>query len=92
MIPADIPAHLQDDEDAVYVSTRQASALMHVAPCTITRWRTRGYLTPIPGSPPRRPMYRWKDVIGAEYKAWEAAVAASGTDRHLARDRRRCAA
>lgn len=79
----ELPPPAPDGE--IYVSTKQAAMGMRVAPCTITRWRHLGYLTPIEGSPPRKPMYRWSDVIEAEYTAWQAALAASGTDVQIRR-------
>lgn len=79
----ELPDPAPDGE--IYVSTKQAAAGMRVAPCTITRWRSIGYLEPLPGSPPRKPMYAWSDVISAEYKAWHAAMEASGTDIQIRR-------
>lgn len=72
-------------DDRIYVSTKQAAAAMRVAPCTITWWRSRGYLTPLDGCPPRKPLYAWEDVIAAEHRAWEAAIKASGTDVQIKR-------
>jgi hypothetical protein len=74
-------------DGTVYVVTKTAAALIGVAPCTITRWRDLGYLTPVAGSPPRKPLYRWPDVVEAEYQARQAAIAASGTDRQVRRSR-----
>jgi len=76
-------------DGAVYVFTKQAADLMGVTPGTITHWRSRGYLEPVPGSPPRKPLYRWDDVVDAEYQARMAAIEASGTDIQV---RRRIAA
>jgi hypothetical protein len=70
----------------VYVITKTAAALIGVAPCTITRWRDLGYLKPVPGSPPRKPLYLWDDVIEADYTARMAAIAASGTDIQVRRN------
>jgi hypothetical protein len=67
-------------DDLVYVCTKQAAEAMGVAPCTITRWRNLGYLKAQPGSPPRKPVYLWDDVVEAEFTARMAAIAASGTD------------
>jgi len=58
---------------------------MNVTPGTITHWRTAGYLTPMPFSPPRRPFYDWDNVVAAEYRAWQAAITASGTDHQIRR-------
>ena len=82
-----LPAAHSDGE--IYVVTKTAAALLDVAPCTITRWRNLGYLTPVEGSPPRKPLYRWADVVEAEHTAWQAALTASGTDVQI---RRRSAA
>lgn len=76
--PLDLPEPRADG--IIYVFTKQAAALMGVTPATITRWRSVGYLAPVPGSPPRKPAYRWDDVVEAEYLARMAAIAASGTD------------
>jgi hypothetical protein len=70
-----------------YVVTKTAAALIGVAECTITRWRSLGYLRPVEGSPPRRPLYRWPDIIEAEYQARQAAIRASGTDAQVRRIR-----
>lgn len=83
VLPVQIPDAIADD--LVYVFTGQAARLMGVAPCTITRWRDVGYLKPQPGSPPRRPVYLWDDVVEAEYKARMAAITASGTDVQVRR-------
>jgi hypothetical protein len=72
-------------DGVTYVVTKTAAALIGVAECTITRWRHLGYLEPVPGSPPRRPLYRWPDVVEAEYRARQAAIAASGTDAQVRR-------
>ncbi|MCW2904036.1 MAG: hypothetical protein JWO67_6301 [Streptosporangiaceae bacterium] len=64
----------------VYVITQTAARLIGVDESTITRWRTLGYLKPVPGSPPRKPLYLWDDVVEAEYLARQAAITASGTD------------
>jgi hypothetical protein len=83
--PVELPAPARDG--IIYVVTKTAAALIGVADCTITRWRDLGYLTPVPGSPPRKPLYRWPDVVEAEYQARQAAIAASGTDRQVRRAR-----
>jgi hypothetical protein len=83
--PVELPAPAPDG--VTYVVTKTAAALIGVAECTITRWRTAGYLSPVEGSPPRRPLYRWPDVVEAEYLARQAAIAASGTDAQVRRIR-----
>src|SRR6266446_4569988 len=62
--PVELPPPAPDG--VTYVVTKTAAALIGVAECTITRWRHLGYLEPVPGSPPRRPLYRWPDVVEAE--------------------------
>lgn len=79
----ELPAPAPDGQ--VYVTTGQAAVLLDVAPCTITSWRYKGYLAPIEGSPPRKPIYLWADVLEAEHTAWRRAVETSGTDRHIKR-------
>lgn len=83
--PVELPAPAADG--ITYVVTKTAAELIGVAECTITRWRHLGYLEPVPGSPPRRPLYRWPDVVEAEYLARRAAIAASGTDAQVRRIR-----
>lgn len=80
--PVELPAPLGDE---TYVVTKTAAELMGVTPSTITHWRTNGYLAPIPGSPPHKPLYRWADVIEAEYLARQAAIRTSGTDKRVRR-------
>lgn len=81
--PLELPAPHSDG--ITYVVTKQAAALTGVTPATITHWRTNGYLKPIPGSPPRKPVYVWDDVVEAEFLARQAAIAASGSDAQCAR-------
>jgi hypothetical protein len=81
--PLELPAERADG--VTYVITKQAAELMGVTPATITRWRSRGYLRPVPGSPSRKPFYAWDDVVEAEHKARMAAIAASGTDAQCRR-------
>ena len=71
----------------VYLCTRQAAELFGVACCTISSWKTKGYLRPLDGSPPRKPMYAYDDLVQAEYTAWQAALRTSGTDKRIARRR-----
>lgn len=59
----------------VYVTTTQAAALLGVHKSTISQWRAKGYLAPHPASPPRRPLYRWADVLEAERRTRRAAIA-----------------
>lgn len=82
-----LPSEHSDGE--TYVTTKTAAALLGVKPCTITHWRTAGYLQPVDGSPPRRPLYRWTAVLEAEHAAWQAALRTAGTDVQI---RRRSAA
>ena len=81
--PVELPAPAGDGQ--IYVTTVTAAKLMHVANCTITSWRNKGYLKPVPGSPPRRPLYLWDDVKAAELKARSMAIEASGTDIQVRR-------
>jgi hypothetical protein len=81
MLPTPAP------DGTIWLTTRQAAAEMHVAPCTITSWRHKGYLTPHPASPPRHPLYSLGNLIDAERKARSAAWRTSGTLRRVRRDR-----
>lgn len=60
---------------------------MGVSPCTVTQWRNRGYLQPVEGSPPRKPLYRMRDVEDAEHQARLNAIRTSGSDRKVRRQR-----
>jgi len=71
----------------VYVTTATAAKLLRVAPCTISTWRSKGYMEPMAGSPPRRPVYAWADVLEAEFRARQNAIRTSGTDAQVRRDR-----
>src|SRR4029077_3734389 len=64
-----------------------AAALLGIAPPTIRSWRAKGYLRPVPGSPPRRSVYLWDDVLDAEREARLNAIRTSGSDRQVQRDR-----
>jgi hypothetical protein len=64
----------------IYVNTKTAAAAMGVTPAAVTHWRKRGYLAPLAGSPPRKPLYAWDDVVAAEYTAWQAGLVANGID------------
>lgn len=81
--PVELPEVTRDGE--TYLTTRQAAQLAKVADCTITSWRKKKLLTPVDGSPPRRPLYRMTDVLDAEVQAWKNAIAASGTDKQITR-------
>lgn len=69
----------------IWLTTKQAAEEMHVAPCTITAWRHKGYLTPHPASPPRHPLYCMDGLIKAEQCAREAALRTSGTLKRVRR-------
>ena len=71
----------------IYLHTKAAAELFGVACCTISSWKTKGYLCPLPGSPPRKPMYSYDDLVQAEYSAWQAALRTSGTDKRIKRRR-----
>ena len=85
VLPVQIPDAIADD--LVYVFTKKAAELIGVAPCTITRWRDLGYLTPVPGSPPRKPVYLWDDVVEAEFTATQNGLRTSGIDPRTQRSR-----
>jgi hypothetical protein len=80
-----LPPPSQDG--TIWLTTAQAAAEMRVAPCTITSWRTKGYLAPHPASPLRHPLYSLDDLIGAEHAARAAALRTSGTLKRVRRDR-----
>jgi len=80
----ELPDALADGQ--TYVFTKQAAALIGVAPCTISMWVHRGYLKPQPGSPKRRPVYLWDDVLDAERETRRNAIATSGSDKRVRRD------
>ena len=69
----------------VYVFTKDAAEAMGVAPCTVSQWRKRGYLKPLEGSPPRKPLYRLSDVRRAERITRENAIKACGSDTQVQR-------
>lgn len=71
----------------VYLSTKGAAELFGVRACTISSWKTKGYLRPLDGSPPRKPLYSYDDLVQAEYTAWQAALRTSGTDKRILRRR-----
>lgn len=68
-----------------YWITKEAAQAMDVAPSTVSTWRRLGYLTPIDGSPPRRPIYRKLDVARAEKMAYDAAIRTSGSAKRTSR-------
>ncbi|WP_307801573.1 MerR family transcriptional regulator [Actinomadura violacea] len=68
-----------------YWTTAQAAAALGVSPSTISTWRTRGYMDPVEGSPPRRPIYRRADVVQAEKAAYQAALRTSGSAKRTSR-------
>jgi predicted site-specific integrase-resolvase len=68
-----------------YVTSATAAALLGIAPPTIRSWRAKGYLRPVPGSPSRKSVYLWDDVLEAEHKARQNAIRTSGTNRQVQR-------
>lgn len=68
-----------------YWTTKQAAEAMDVAPSTVSTWRRNGYLTPIEGSPDRKPIYRKLDVIHAEKIAYDNAIRTSGSAKRTSR-------
>ena len=83
--PVDLPAPASDG--LTYVTTATAARLLGVAPCTVTSWKVKKYLRPVPGSPPRRPVYLWDDVLDAELTARLNALRTSGTTKQVQRAR-----
>jgi hypothetical protein len=79
----DLPDRTRDGE--TFVTTAEAAALMRVAVSTVSRWKAKGYLKPVPGSPPRKPVYTYSAVLEAEYVARQNGIAASGSDRQVRR-------
>lgn len=68
-----------------YWTTKQAAEAMGVAPSTVSTWRRLGYLTPVEGSPPRKPIYRKLDVTRAEKIAYDNAIRTSGSAKRTSR-------
>lgn len=68
-----------------YWTTKEAAEALGVAPSTVSTWRRLGYLTPIEGSPPRKPIYRKLDVTGAERIAYDNAIRTSGSAKRTSR-------
>lgn len=83
--PVELP--LPSSDGKRYVTTALGARLLGVAECTISSWKQKGYIQPVAGSPPRRPLYLWDDLVEGEYKARAAAIEASGTDKQVRRDR-----
>ena len=81
----DLPEPASDG--LIYVTTATAARLLGVAPCTVTSWKAKGYLRPVTGSPVRRPVYAWDDVMEAEFRARQNAIRTSGTTKQVQRDR-----
>lgn len=69
----------------IYLCTKSAAELFGVRACTISSWKTKGLLTPLPGSPPHKPLYAYDDLVQAEYTAWQNALRTSGTDKRVTR-------
>lgn len=59
--------HAEDGE--IYMDTQGAAEEFGVAACTVSNWKRRGLLTPIPESLPGKPIYRLVDVARAEKAA-----------------------
>jgi hypothetical protein len=83
--PLLLPEPASDGE--IYILTKDAAAAMGVAVCTVSQWRRRGYLEPVPGSPPRKPLYRLSDVRRAEKLTRDNAIRVSGSDAQVQRMR-----
>ena len=83
VLPVELPEPAADG--VTYLTTRQAARVARVADCTITSWKKKKLLIPVPQSPPRKPLYRLEDVHAAEHRAWQRAIEASGTDSQIAR-------
>ncbi|WP_372492427.1 helix-turn-helix domain-containing protein [Actinomadura litoris] len=77
--------HLIGPDAEEYWTTAQAADALGVAPSTISTWRARGYMEPVKGSPPRRPIYRRVDVVRAEKRAYQAALRTSGSTKRTSR-------
>ena len=73
------------DDGETYLLTKAAAEAMGVAVPTISQWRRRGLIDPVPGSPPRKPLYRLSDLRRAEQRARENYIAATGTDDRVRR-------
>lgn len=78
-------ATLTGPDGEQYVTRQQAATIKGVTDKTIDRWVRVGYLTPIPGSQPGLRIFRLDDVDNAETRAYEAALATSGSDKRVTR-------
>ncbi|MFF3443623.1 hypothetical protein [Streptosporangium sp. NPDC002721] len=67
------------------MTRQQAAAIKGVTAKTIDRWVRVGYLAPIPGSQPGLRLFKLDDVDDAETRAYEAALATSGSDKRVTR-------
>lgn len=74
------------EDGEIYVDTRGAAEQFGVAPCTISSWKRRSLIVPIPESPPGKPIYRLQDVAMAEKKTRDNALRTSGTLKRVRRD------
>lgn len=83
--PVELPAPAPDGE--TYVTTTLGARLLNVAVCTISSWKAKGYVQPVSGSPARRPLYRWDELVEAEFIARQNAIRTSGSDAQVRRDR-----
>lgn len=63
--------HAGDGE--IYMDTQGAAEEFGVAPCTISKWKQRGLLQPIPESTWNKPIYKLVDVARAEKAARDNA-------------------
>lgn len=79
-----VEAHLGPDGER-YVTRAHAAELKGVSTDTLDGWVRKGYLSPVPGCPPRRRLFRLADVDEAELKAYQAAVRTSGSDKRVTR-------
>ncbi len=80
-----LPSAAPDGEQ--YLFTKEAAEAMGVAVCTVSSWRRKGLISPLPGSPPRKPLYSLAQLRQAEEQTRERAIAATGTDRAVQRKR-----
>jgi hypothetical protein len=83
--PLLLPPAAPDGE--TYLFTKEAAAAVGVAVCTISQWKAKGYIEPLPGSPPRKPLYSLSALRRAERETRERAIEATGTDRLVQRRR-----
>ncbi len=65
---------IQAHDGEIYMDTRGAADEFGVAPCTISKWKQRGLLEPMPQSPFNKPIYRMVDVARAEKAARDNAL------------------